>query len=195
MGAYLDNRILNGKQIEQIMDKIMLPAISQMSKEGSPFTGFLYAGLMMTADGPKVLEFNARLGDPEAQVLMHHYDGDLAQVLAAATRAENLKTPTFKEGCSVCVVTAAANYPDRPRTGDVIHGIGDAEAADTTVFQAGTADKGKQLVTSGGRVLGVTASQPTLEEAIRAAYSGVGKIHFDGMQYRPDIGQKGLRRW
>lgn len=195
MGAYVDRRILSPAQTSQVLYKIMLPAIAQMRQEGTPFTGFLYAGLMMTANGPKVLEFNARLGDPETQVIMDQFPGDLAQLLASSAREGALVMPASSDDCSVCVVLAAARYPDQPRTGDLIYGVDEAEATGARIFHAGTKQIGNHLVTNGGRVLGVTASGSTLREAIDATYRAVAKIHFDGMQYRTDIGQRGLRRW
>ncbi len=187
MGAYCDSRILTTRQSGEIMDRIMLPAIAQMRKEGTPFTGFLYAGLMMTAQGPKVLEFNVRLGDPETQALMYSFEGDFAELL-------NM-TPQCWGPPSVCVVLAAQGYPDKPRVGDVITGIEDAEAMGATVFQAGTKIAGENLMTAGGRVLGVTAAGETLSSAIDNAYRAVSRIHFNGMHCRRDIGQKGLARW
>jgi phosphoribosylamine--glycine ligase len=162
-----------------------------MRNEGTPFTGFLYAGLMMTSDGPKVLEFNVRLGDPETQTLMHSFRGDLAQFLLgdASAAADGRDKP------SVCVVLAAAGYPEAPQTGSRITGIEAAERAGATVFHAGTRLAGNDLLVSGGRVLGVTADGPTLPGAIEAAYRAVREVHFEGMQYRKDIGRKGLRRW
>jgi phosphoribosylamine--glycine ligase len=189
MGAYVDPRLLTTAQTSDIMDRIMLPALHQMEREGTPFTGFLYAGLMMTVDGPKVLEFNVRLGDPETQALMHGFEGDLAAFLQGDASAGNWQAP------SVCVVMAAQGYPETPRTGDSIRGIEEAEETGATVFHAGTRLEGNELVTSGGRVLGVTAKGPTLPAAIEQAYLGVSKIDFDGMQYRKDIGAKGLERW
>ena len=158
-----------------------------MRKEGAPFTGFLYAGLMITADGPKVLEFNARLGDPETQAILHSFQGDFAAFLESGEQG--------KSGCSVCITLAAAGYPDAPKTGDTITGIADAEATGATVFHAGTKRLDGELVTSGGRVLGVTAGGETLPEAIDRAYAAAARVHFAGMHYRKDIGHKGLRRW
>ncbi|MFL6353751.1 MAG: phosphoribosylamine--glycine ligase [Bryobacteraceae bacterium] len=195
MGAYCDNRILTCEESGEIMERIMLPAIAQMRREGNPFTGFLYAGLMMTADGPKVLEFNVRLGDPETQALMHSFQGDFGQLLRAGAGELAAVYPESWTTCSVCVVLAAKGYPGKARTGDVITGIEEAEATGATVFHAGTKKSGDQLVTGGGRVLGVTAGGATLQAAIDNAYAAVEKIHFDGMQYRKDIGQKGLKRW
>ncbi len=195
MGAYADPRILTPVQIGEIMERIMLPAIKYMRQEGTPFTGFLYAGLMMTADGPKVLEFNVRLGDPETQALMYSFRGDFAEVLTLAAHGTGTVSGRAWGGCSVCVVLAAEGYPNAPITGDVISGIDEAEGTGATVFQAGTKQRGNELVTSGGRVLGVTAGGETLPEAVNNAYAAVEKIGFRGMHHRKDIGQKGLRRW
>jgi phosphoribosylamine--glycine ligase len=185
MGAYSDGRILTSAQAGQVMDTVIEPAVRAMADSGVPFSGFLYAGLMMTATGPKVLEFNARLGDPETQALMHRLDSDLAATLAEATPLR------WKPAPSVCVVLAAHGYPGAVRTGDRITGV-DGSA---TVFHAATKRENGHLVTAGGRVLGVTARGATLPEAIRCVYAEAGQIHFDGMQYRTDIGRKGLKRW
>ncbi len=196
MGAYCDSRILSAPQTRDILDSVIYPTVERMAAEGSPFTGFLYAGLMMTADGPKVLEFNARLGDPETQALMHRMDGDFAPVLEAAARGDlghaDLK---WREGPSVCVVMAAHGYPGHVRTGDEIRGIDAAEESDAVVFHAGTKKEGERLVTSGGRVLGVTASGEGLQQAIDNAYAAARRIHFEGVHFRADIGSKGLRRY
>ena len=195
MGAYCDSSILTGRQHSEIMSGIIEPAISQMAGQGMPFTGFLYAGLMMTSRGPRLLEFNVRLGDPETQVLMHRMDSDFAEVLLASSR-DSLSgvSLNWKPGPSVCVVMAAHGYPGDVRTGDVISGIEDAGNTGATVFQAGTRQAPEGIVTSGGRVLGITASAPHLSSAIDAAYTAVNRIHFEGMQFRTDIGAKGLRR-
>ena len=192
MGAYCDSRILTPAQSAAIMDTVVEPTIAAMRSDGTPFTGFLYAGLMMTADGPRVLEFNARLGDPETQVLMHRMDCDFAEVLHAGARGELRSVALkWKEQASVCVVLAAHGYPGDVRVGDSIHGIHNADAL---VFHAGTRMGPAGLETVGGRVLGVTASGPTLADAIRKTYQAVSRIHFDGMHFRTDIGRKGLRR-
>ena len=188
MGAYTDSLILTSPQIQDIVERITLPTLHQMKAAGTPFTGFLYAGLMMTADGPKLLEYNVRLGDPETQAILHSYPGDFAETLVSFVPPPAASTP------SVCITLAAENYPETPRTGDIIHGIPEAEAIGATVFQAGTKMQGNDLVTNGGRVLGVTASAATLRDAIDKAYTAVNKIHFRGMHYRTDIGHKGLRR-
>ena len=195
MGAYADGRILTDSQTDTILDRIMLPTLAQMRKDETPFTGFLYAGLMMTPDGPKILEYNVRMGDPETQAILHGYTGDLAELLnLMAGGAGGIKAPK-RSGCSVCITLAAGGYPEAPRMGDVITGIADAEATGATVFHAGTKLQDHQLVTSGGRVLSVTAGGDTLQSAIDAAYLASSKIHFAAMHYRKDIGQKGLKRW
>ena len=176
------------------MAQVIRPAIAQMAAEGTPFTGFLYAGLMMTAQGPKVVEFNARLGDPETQALMHRMASDFVEPLYAAARGALDETPLdWKADPSVCVVLAAAGYPGSVRTGDPITGLDQVREAE--VFQAGTKLEGDTLRTAGGRVLGVTARGATLDLAMRNAYAEAAKIHFDGMHYRTDIGRKGLKRW
>lgn len=188
MGAYCDGRILSDADARHVMDTVIRPVV-----DATRFTGFLYAGLMMTADGPKVLEFNVRLGDPETQPLMHRLDSPFGEVLmAAATGDLGGASLRWKPEPSVCVVLAAAGYPGQIRTGDLITGIG---TCGTQVFQAGTKLGPKGLETAGGRVLGVTASGPDLAAAAANAYAAVDKIHFDGMHYRRDIAQKGFTRW
>jgi phosphoribosylamine--glycine ligase len=197
MGAYADERILTIAQTQTILDTVMRPAIEGMRKEGSPFTGFLYAGLMMTAAGPKTLEFNVRMGDPETQPILYRMRSDLAQVLlAGATGRLDTVTLEWSPKPAVAIVLAAAGYPGSPRKGDPISGIAAAEASGATVFHAGTAlDKNQTLLTNGGRVLTVTADGETLPEAIESAYNAVSAIHFEGMQFRKDIAKKGLKRW
>jgi phosphoribosylamine--glycine ligase len=194
MGAYCDARILDDFHKAEIMAQVIRPAIEHMRAEGRPFTGFLYAGIMMTAKGPKVLEFNARLGDPETQALMHRMASDFVEPLFAAAHGTlDGGHLTWRAEPSVCVVLAAAGYPGAVRSGDAIHGLN--EITDAVVFHAGTKFDKNALVTSGGRVLGVTARGETLATAIRNTYKQVGKIQFEGMHYRTDIGQKGLKRW
>jgi phosphoribosylamine--glycine ligase len=196
MGAYCDSRILAAKDRQAILDRVILPVIDQMRAEGCPFRGFLYAGLMMTADGPKVLEFNVRLGDPETQALLHRLDGDIAPILAAAAGGSlGNDQLNWRPEPSVCVVLAAAGYPGTPKSGDSIMGIQEAEATGATVFQAGTKLTNGELQTAGGRVLGVTASGQDLQSAMDHAYQAVEKIRFEGMHFRKDIGRKGLKRW
>jgi phosphoribosylamine--glycine ligase len=194
MGAYCDGRILDAFRQEMVMAQVIRPAIAQMRLDGAPFTGFLYAGLMMTAQGPKVIEFNARLGDPETQALMHRMASDFVEPLFAAAHGALDETPLdWKADPSVCVVLAAAGYPGFVRTGDAITGLD--QIHDAAVFHAGTKMDQNVLMTSGGRVLGVTASGTTLDLAMSNTYAEVHKIHFDGMQFRKDIGRKGLKRW
>ncbi|HTW64329.1 MAG TPA: phosphoribosylamine--glycine ligase [Bryobacteraceae bacterium] len=194
MGAYCDGRILNAFQQEMVMAQVIRPAIAQMRADGMPFTGFLYAGLMMTAQGPKVVEFNARLGDPETQVLMHRMASDFVEPLFAAAHGALDEMPLdWKVDPSVCVVMAAAGYPGAVRTGDAITGLD--RVYDATVFHAGTKLDQGALVTSGGRVLGVTASGATLDLAMIRVYEAVRAIQFEGMHYRTDIGKKGLKHW
>lgn len=196
MGAICDRRILTEAQTGDIMDRIMMPAIQQMEREATPFTGFLYAGLMMTAEGPKVLEFNVRLGDPETQSLMYSFEGDLGELFSQVAQGGATPLGDFSwTEPSACIVLSSHGYPDAPRTGDPIRGIEAAEAAGATVFHAGTKRVDGRLVTGGGRVLGVTAGGNTLRAALEQAYRAVSQIHFDGMHYRKDIGQRGLRRW
>jgi phosphoribosylamine--glycine ligase len=196
MGAYSDSRLLDDEMRARVMSEVMLRTVEQMKAEGAPFRGFLYAGLMMTAEGPKVLEFNVRLGDPETQALMHRLDCDFGAVLEAAARGQ-LKPELMrcKADPSVCVVLAAEGYPGRVRGGDEITGIAAAERTGATVFHAGTKRIDGRIVTSGGRVLGVTHSGPTLKAAIDKAYKACDEIRFRGMQIRRDIGAKGLKRW
>jgi len=196
MGAYCDDRIIDVESRELVLRTVIQPTLTAMAKRGTPFHGFLYAGLMMTAVGVRVLEFNVRLGDPETQPILHRLDGDFAEVLDAAASGELRRAKLiWKPAPSVCVVLCTRGYPGEAATGDVIEGIAEAEATGAVVFQAGTARRDQNLVTSGGRVLGVTASGACLQSAIDNAYSAVRKIHFDGMQYRRDIGAKGLKRW
>ena len=196
MGAYCDSRILTSAQTGVVMERVMLPVIEGMRREGCPFTGFLYAGLMIVEGEPKVLEFNVRLGDPETQALMHRMSGDFFTLLEASARGDlQNASAQWLPAPSVCVVMSAAGYPGTPRKGDLISGIDEAEAMGAAVFHAGTKAAPEGVVTSGGRVLGVTASGDDLLAAIENSYAAVCKIGFEGMHYRCDIGQKGLKRW
>ena len=197
MGAYVDERLLTIEQTNTVMETVMRPAIDGMRQEGSPFTGFLYAGLMMTANGPKTLEFNVRLGDPETQPIMFRLRSDLAQILyAGATGNLHNQTPQWSPDPAVAIVFAAAGYPGKPQTGQPITGIEQAEANGAKVFHAGTqTSQSGRLLTNGGRILAVTASAKSLPEAIERAYEAAKPINFPGMQFRKDIGKKGLKRW
>ena len=191
MGAYCDSRILTAQQTEDIMRRIIQPTVDAMK-----YTGFLYAGLMMTAQGPKVLEFNVRLGDPETQPLMQRLESDLAPVLiAAANGSLDTVKLKWKEAPSICVVMASDGYPGTYESGIPIQGMEGAEDMGATVFQAGTREGAYGVETAGGRVLGVTSSGFDLQEAIANVYRAVSEIRFAGMHFRRDIGQKGLRRY
>ncbi len=174
---------------DQLVNEVHRPVIAEMARRGIPFSGVLYAGLMMTPGGPRVLEFNVRFGDPETQALLPRVTGDLGEVLLAAAAGGLDDAPvSVAPGASVAVVQAAANYPGDPRTGDRITGVAEAQATGAEVFQAGTAlDADGALVTAGGRVLAVQALGDDVEQARQRAYAAASLIHFDGMQMRRDI--------
>jgi len=181
---------------KQIMQEIVLPAIKGLAEEGRRYQGVLYAGLMMTEKGPKVLEFNARFGDPETQVIVARMRSDIVPILKAAAEGnlKHAKIEWAKEP-AVCIVLAAKGYPDSTETGKAIEGLESLKGLpDVTVFQAATAQRGGRTVTVGGRVLGVTALGANLPAAIQRAYEAVQKISFEGMHYRKDIGHLALAR-
>ena len=189
MGAYSDSRILTEQQRGEIMDTIINPVMS-----ATGFTGFLYAGLMMTADGPRVLEFNVRLGDPETQPLMARLESDWGEVLMATARgALDCDRLQWSSQPAACVVVASGGYPGAFETEKVITGLDDL--GDAVAFHAGTKRAGANLVTSGGRVLGITARGKDLKDSIDRAYAAVSRVHFEGMHYRKDIGRRGLDRY
>ena len=173
----------------------MLPILSALEEDGAPFNGFLYAGLMMTEQGPKVLEYNVRLGDPETQAILPRLEGDFVEVLLAVARGEDLSSIelSWDSRPNVCVVAASEGYPASSKTGRIISGL-DAEMVDTQVFQAGTRLEDGEVVTSGGRVLAVSASGDTYRAAAERAYARLDGIHFEGMQCRRDIAFRALRR-
>jgi phosphoribosylamine--glycine ligase len=189
MGAYSDSSLLTKAQSDEILERVIYPTV-----RATQFAGFLYAGMMMTESGPKVLEFNVRLGDPETQPLMHRMGGDFVPALMAAATGElrGMKLE-WNPQPSVCVVMASGGYPGAFAVGKTIDGIDEAEKLGVTVFHAGTRKGGDGVETAGGRVLGVTASGSDLAGAISRAYSGIEKIRFEGMHFRKDIGKKGLR--
>ncbi len=196
MGAYCDPRILPDELNATILDRIVEPTLAGLQDLGHPFRGFLYVGLMITADGAKVLEFNVRMGDPETQPLMHRIRGDFAGFLAsAANGALDPTLVTWDPGPTACVVLAAEGYPGSYPKGRPITGIPDADATGAKVFHAGTLFGKGRFSTAGGRVLGVTAGGETLAKALETTYAAVDKIHFDGMHYRSDIGRRGLARY
>ncbi len=188
MGAYSDSLILTPEQRGHILETIINPVVS-----ATHFTGFLYAGLMMTPEGPSVLEFNVRMGDPETQPLMMRLRSDWGETLLAAATGALPDTLEWDPNPATCIVLAAEAYPNTPKTGQVIEGLD--TPGDAVVFHAGTKAVDGKIVTSGGRVLGVTAKGATLRESIDKAYRAVANIRFEGMQYRKDIGQKGLKRY
>jgi len=179
----------------RVMREIVDPVIAGMAAEGCPFRGFLFVGLMLTSDGPKVIEFNARLGDPETQVVLPLIDEPLLPLLVAGA-AGSLRARSVRMGSDrlAGVVLASRGYPESSEQGQPIHGIDAAEAIPgIAVYHAGTAERGGQLVTAGGRVLTVVGRGGDFTEAITRAYTGVMQIHFDGMQFRRDIGRKALQ--
>ncbi|HEY1043718.1 MAG TPA: phosphoribosylamine--glycine ligase [Telluria sp.] len=195
MGAYSPAPIVTPAMHARVMREIINPTINGMAKDGIPFTGFLYAGLMIDADGnPKTLEFNCRMGDPETQPIMARLRSDLVAVMEAAVNgALDTVELDWDRRTAVGVVLAAAGYPDSPKKGDVIEGI-PAESAESVTFHAGTAIDGDgRLVTSGGRVLCVVGLGDSVRMAQKTAYDAVDKIRFDGMQFRRDIGWRGVK--
>jgi phosphoribosylamine--glycine ligase len=195
MGTYSPAPVVTPKLHARVMREIIQPAITGMAKDGVPYRGFLYAGLMIDKQGnPKTLEFNCRLGDPETQPIMLRLKSDFVGLIEHALDGTlDRAAADWDRRSALCVVLAAANYPEDPRKGDEIAGLPKA-AEDCRVFHAGTRLDGKRIVTNGGRVLGVTALGDSLKMAARRAYEAVDAIRFDGMQYRKDIGHRALRK-
>jgi phosphoribosylamine--glycine ligase len=196
MGAYSPAPVMTTELSKQVMDTIVQPAISAMASEGRTFKGILYVGLMITEAGPKVIEFNCRLGDPEAQVLLTRMESDLVPMLDACIDGTLDKVECkWKPEAATCVVMASGGYPDPYETGKVITGLDRANALeDVTVFHAGTQMRNGDIATGGGRVLGVTALASDIKSAIEGAYRGVKEIHFDQAHFRTDIGYRALDR-
>lgn len=194
MGAYSPAPVVTPALMKEISEKVIAPVIAGMAEEEAPFKGVLYAGIMITKDGVKVLEFNTRFGDPETQVILPRLKSDLVELMMASVEGRLGGVTLEWDGrhC-VCVVMAAGGYPGDYSTGACISGL-DGEWRDAVVFHAGTKKEGSRIVTSGGRVLGVMALGVDTLHAIRNAYGVVGQIFFDGMQFRRDIGQKALKR-
>jgi phosphoribosylamine--glycine ligase len=195
MGAFAPTPFVTGALLDRVSREIVRPTLDGMAREGTPYKGCLYVGLMLTSDGPRVIEYNCRFGDPETQVVLPLYPGDLADLLfkAASGKLDEGANDRGWLGAAACVVLASGGYPDAYETGKVIHGIEQAGLLPNVwVFHAGTRLKGGQTVTAGGRVLAVTAVDPggELPRAIRQAYEAVGMIQFDGMHYRKDIGRR-----
>ncbi len=193
MGAYAPAPVMTKEMCEEVNVRILRPIVAAMKKEGYPFKGCLYAGLMITSEGPKVVEFNCRFGDPETEAVLPLFDGDLARVMLDCVHGTlSDETVVWKKACAVDVVLASEGYPASHSSGEVISGIEDAKKAGCLVFHAGTVKKNGQYVVNGGRVLNVVALADTLAEAKAKAYEGVSRISWRGMQYRHDIADKGL---
>jgi len=194
MGAFSPSPLMNPALQTRIESTIVQPVLKGMAAEGHPFRGFLYCGLMLTPDGPKVIEFNVRFGDPEAQVVLPLLGSLSDTIRLKADPSPHREASGFSRMVSVGVVLAAHGYPGDVRTGDVIHGLDDVarDCPDVQIFFAGVKQKGNDLVTSGGRVMTVMSIAPSYEIAIARAYEAASKIKFDGMQYRRDIGRKAL---
>jgi phosphoribosylamine--glycine ligase len=197
MGAYAPARTMTPEILREVEESIVAPTLLGMAEEGRPYRGCLYIGLMLTGKGPQVVEFNCRFGDPETQVVLPVYQGDLAALLLGAAKGDlrpALATPARIEGFAVCVVLTAAGYPDSYPKGMPIKGLDEAAALPgVVVFHAGTRREGAEFQTAGGRVLGVTAHtrEGTLEEAMRTAYKAASLITFENMHFRKDIGKPG----
>ena len=196
MGAYSPASVLTGELEARVMDEIVRPTIGALAAQGTPYSGVLYAGLMLTAEGPKLIEYNARFGDPECQALMMRFDGDLLDLLYATARGKLAEAGPVRlaDEAALAVVMAAEGYPGTPATGGRIGGIGEAASERVRIFQAGTALEDGELVASGGRVLSVTARGATVAEAREAAYEAVDRIDFPSGFCRRDIGWREIAR-
>jgi phosphoribosylamine---glycine ligase len=194
MGAFAPSPLITSTVERRVVEEVVRPVLEGMEREGNPFRGFLYVGLMLTASGPKVIEFNVRFGDPEAQVVFPMLDESLLELLTSAAYGKlQSRAVRFRQEPHVGVVLAAGGYPDAAESGRVITGIDGAEATPAAlVFHAGTAVRDGALVTSGGRVLTVVGRGPTYQDAISVAYRAASHIQFEGMQYRTDIGRKAV---
>ncbi len=198
MGAYSPAPVFTDAMRDLTMERIILPTLAGMKAEGHPFVGVLFAGLMITPEGPKLIEFNVRFGDPECQTLMRRLDSDLAPVLLAAAKGELAQLPPLEwdERPAVTVVYAAQGYPDQPLKGSIIRGLADAaEVDDVVIFHAGTRrDDDGLLRADGGRVLNITATGATLQDAVNAAYSAINRIDWPSGFYRRDIAWRALAK-
>ncbi|MTV49062.1 phosphoribosylamine--glycine ligase [Heliobacillus mobilis] len=194
MGAYSPAPVYTEELAQQVQESILKPTVEAMKAEGRPYSGVLYAGLMITAEGPKVLEYNARFGDPETQPVLMRLDTDLVDIIEAILEKRlDQQAISWSTDAAVCVVMSAKGYPGDYEKGNFITGL-DNPIAGVEVFHAGTAQKGDHVVTTGGRVLGVTAKAQGIREAIELAYRQVGNVCFDGAHYRKDIGRRALER-
>ncbi len=195
MGAYCPTTLVDKDLMEQIQDYVIVPTIKGLQKEGITYRGILYAGLMITETGPKVLEFNCRFGDPETQVVLPLMKNDLFDVLMATinSKLSSVNRLDWKPDSAACVVMASKGYPGNYGKGKTIGGLQKVNDNQTEVFHAGTDGKGNQIVTAGGRVLGVVSTDKSLKQALTRAYKSVNKIRFDGAYYRRDIGSRVLK--
>jgi phosphoribosylamine--glycine ligase len=187
MGSFSPVPSFGPADVDELLNMVHRPVLTELACRGAPFVGLLFAGVMMTDSGPRVLEFNCRFGDPEAQSILPLLDGDLLELLHDAATGSLSRTLEAETGAAVTVVLAAPDYPQRNDVGTPIYGVRDAEATGALVFHAGTAMRGNALVTNGGRILNVTGVGHDLASARAAAYKGAGKISFEGMRYRTDI--------
>ena len=195
MGTYAPAPVMTPEMTERAVEEILKPTIAAMAKEGRVYRGCLYLGLMVTADGPKVVEFNARFGDPETQVVLPLLDSDLVAIMCACADGTLADVPIrWKDGAAVCGVLASGGYPGHYEKGQEIHGLADAEAIGALVFHAGTAMKDGKLVTNGGRVLGVVGRGTDISSAVDSAYAAATKISFKDAYYRKDIAHRALER-
>ena len=194
MGAYSPAPILTPALEARAMAEIVAPTVAALAAEGTPFVGVLFAGLMLTPDGPKLVEYNARFGDPECEAIMLRIEGDFAALLMAVATRAPFVAPSLSADAVMTVILAAKGYPGSPNKGCPIAGIAEAEADGAIVFQAGTTLEGDRLVASGGRVLAVTARGPTLADARARAYEAVDRIDFADGFCRRDIGWRELER-
>ncbi|MGC8927266.1 MAG: phosphoribosylamine--glycine ligase [Myxococcota bacterium] len=196
MGAYSPARVLNEKEQQKVINEIIYPLLKKLKEKGRPYRGFLYAGLMIVDDKPYVLEFNARMGDPETQPLMMRLKTDIVPLLlGAANGSLKDENVVWDDRFAICVVMAAQGYPGSYKKGMEITGIEQfRDLEDIMVFHAGTFRDSDRIITNGGRVLGVTALGDTIEKAIEKVYRAVSNIHFDGAYYRRDIGKRALLR-
>jgi phosphoribosylamine---glycine ligase len=190
MGTYAPLSHIDSSITERIIETIVQPTAEAMVAEGVPYEGILYTGLMLTKEGPKVIEYNARFGDPETQVVLPLLETNLVDIVTASLTGEleNIEVK-WKDKAAVCVIMSSAGYPGPYEKGEVIYGL-DQVVNPSIIFHAGTAEKDGEIITSGGRVLGVTAVGETLKEARELAYQSVEKVSFNGAHYRTDIGSK-----
>jgi phosphoribosylamine--glycine ligase len=196
MGAYSPAPVLTPELQAEVMVKIIAPTVKTLADEGMPYSGVLFAGLMLTEEGPKLIEYNARFGDPECQVMLSRLQSDLGELLLACAenRLASMAAPKFSDDVALTVVMAAENYPDTPKKGGSIAGIAQAEAGGAKVFHAGTALVDGALTINGGRVLNVTARGPSVAAAQKAAYAAVDAITAPDLFCRRDIGYREVAR-